>query len=108
MEDATVSVPLLDLQAQANYLFPVAVVPDLVTGQSGLQTIVFSSPLCWLLYSLEKVLIVDFLPSAEAETTSDPESSCPVCQQNYFTTPSAAADTTTEIYHQDRIQTRGP
>lgn len=106
MEDERISVPALDYQAQANFLFPVAIVADPVTG---LETFVFSTPLRWLLFSLEKVLFVDILPLAEAEITSNPKSTCPVCQQKYYmTTPSgAAADTTiTESDHQERARIR--
>lgn len=63
MEDERISVPPPNYQAQANFLFPVAIVADPVTG---LQTPVFSTPLRWLLFNLEKFLFVDFLPSAEA------------------------------------------
>lgn len=105
MEDETQSVPVLNYQAQANFLFPVAIVADPVTG---LQTFVFSTPLRWLLFNLEKVLFVDFLPSAEAEITPNPESTCPVCQQKYFTRPSGAADTTTESDDQERVRNERP
>lgn len=105
MEDARISVPLLDYQAQANFLFPVAVVTDPGTG---LQAFAYSTPLRWLLFNLEKVLFVDFLPSAETEMTSDPESSCPACRQKYFTTPSAAAEITTETDHKKQIRNERP
>lgn len=88
MEDARISVPLLNRQAQANFLIPVAAVQD---PQTGLPTVITSTPLRWLLYNLEKVLFVDFLPWAVAEVSSDPDSSCPFCHQRYFTTPSEAA-----------------
>lgn len=107
MEDEIISVPALDYQAQANFLFPVAFVPDPVTG---LHTVVRSTSLRWLLYNVEKVLFVDYQPSAKAEITSDPESTCPVCEQKYFTTPSGAADTTTTTKsdHQERVQNERP
>lgn len=105
MEDERISVPALNYQAQANFIFPVAIVPDPVTG---LPTLAYSTPLRWLLFNVEKVLFVDFLPSAEAAITSNPEYTCPVCQQTYFTTPSEATETTTESDHQQRVLNERP
>lgn len=101
MQDAKISIPLLNRHAQARFLIPVATVLDSVTG---LPTVVTTTPLRWLLHNLEKVLFVDFLPSAGAELSSNPDSLCPVCWQPYFTTPSGAAGATNKSDQQGRVR----
>lgn len=105
MEDVMISVPLLNRQAQAAFLMPVGFVED---PQTGLPIIVTSTPLRWLLYNLEKVLFVDFLPSCMVEVSSNPESSCPVCHRKYFITPSGAAEPGTEPNQPERIRNERP
>lgn len=74
------TIPTVNRQVQENHTIIVGVEEDPETGE---QVEVGSTPLRWLLDSLDKILFVETLTEAGAEITSDPEASCPVCFENY-------------------------
>lgn len=98
------SIPPLNYQAQVRYMTIVGHEEHPITGQAR---IIMSTPLRWLLYNLEKVLYVDSLPSADAEVTTDPGASCPICFEEYFIT-SARLDTTSEAVGQEKMRNERP
>lgn len=77
-------IPPVNRQAQENYEVTVAVEEDLGTG---VRVVVGSTPLRLLLDSLEKMIFMERLESAnvddETTTSFDPDASCPVCFENY-------------------------
>lgn len=74
------AIPPLNLWSQENYLMIYPVNPQQNDGQDFVE----STPLRWLLDILEKIIFVETLTDADdAETISDPESSCPVCLETY-------------------------
>lgn len=80
MSNPRSTIPAVSHQVQDNYMVVVGVEEDPETGET---VVVGSTPLRWILDSLEKILFVETLSGADAETTSDPEASCPVCLENY-------------------------
>lgn len=80
MSNQRSTIPHINHQVQENYMVVVDVVEDPETGE---PVVVSSTPLRWLLDRLEKILFVETLTGADAETTSDPEAFCPVCLENY-------------------------
>ena len=74
------NIPPVNRHAQENYEVTVAVEDD---PETGARVEVGSTPLRLLLDSLEKILYLETLTDTNAETTSDPEASCPVCFENY-------------------------
>lgn len=73
-------IPPVNRQAQENYEVTVAVEED---PETGVRVVVGSTPLRLLLDSLEKIIFMETLLCTNAETTSDPEASCPVCFETY-------------------------
>lgn len=74
------NIPPVNRHAQENYEVTVAVEDD---PETGARVEVGSTPLRLLLDSLEKILYLENLTDTNAETTSDPEASCPICFENY-------------------------
>lgn len=82
MSNRSSGIPPVNRQVQENYEVTVAVEED---PETGVRVVVGSTPLRLLLDSLEKILYMETLPCPNVETTSDPETSCPVCFENYKT-----------------------
>lgn len=74
------AIPTVNRQVQESHSIIVGVEEDPATGE---RVEVGSTPLRWLLDSLEKIIFVETLTEAGAEITSDPEASCPVCFETY-------------------------
>lgn len=105
MQDARISsIPPLNHEAQVRYLTIVGYEEHPITGEAR---VIVSTPLRWLLYNLEKILYVDSLPNADAEVTSDPEASCPICFEEYFKT-SARLDKSSEAVEQEKVRNERP
>lgn len=74
------AIPPLNRQLQANNL----VTAPVDYQQTGQRTFEQSTPLRWLLQTLEDIIFVETLSIPnDTETISDPEASCPVCFETY-------------------------
>ena len=98
------SISQISYQAQVCYMTIVGHREHPIMGGSG---VIMSTPLRWLLYSLEKILYVDSLPSADVDVSSNPGASCPICFEEYFIT-SARLDTTSKAVGQEKVRNERP